>query len=311
MSSSTSATAIKRKPLRISMWNLVLLCVASLGIGMLWAYSIFYAGYTKACQEAMLEQEVSILNSCKAKYEGQAKAECASSNHKDDSAAIRKSLQESEQALFQLQGAVQRRAQSECLHRYGQPPYVVEIWFGTEYDQEEHVIPIQLSHVNDMPFTTDSFLQLIEYGLYTETTMGPQSGTGRRNIVGGNPSDAPTRVRTRLLRSYAELGYGTSATPFILDESTTSSSSSSSRTPCSEPYSFGFATQGPEFTIFVTSPEQTKAGMPVQCIGRVLPEGHRAIDLLQTLPGPDSARIIEVRIQGVDNEESGQRGEEL
>ena len=197
----------------------------------------------------------------------------------------------------------------------------MEIWFGTEYDQEEHVIPIQLAHVNDMPFTTDTFLQLIEYGLYTETTMGPQPGNGRRNIVGGNPSDAPTRVRTRLLRSYAELGYGTSATPFVLDESTTSSSRSSSRTPCSEPYSFGFAKQGPEFTIFVNAPDQANTIAAVQCVGRVLPEGHRALDLLQTLPGPDSARIIEVRIQGMDNEDhdnnqqrqqqDGNRGQEL
>lgn len=308
MSGSASAAAIKRKrPVRLSLWNLVLLCVASLGIGMLWGYQIFYASYVNVCQNAMLEQEVAILNNCKAKYEKKGRTECAQEG-KADTASLHQALQESEKALFQLQGSIQRRAQSECLRRYGQPPYVVEIWFSTNDKPDEYVLPIELSHVNEMPFTTDTFFQLIEYGLYAETSLGPQQGMGvsgsLRNMIGGNPSDAPTRVRTQLLRNYAELGYGTTATPFVLDESASSSSSSSARRPCGEPNSFGFVSQGPEFTIFTSPPNDH---ISVQCIGRVLPDGQRALDVLQSLPGPDSARIIEVRIQGVE-EERGQEG---
>ncbi|GKY95850.1 hypothetical protein MPSEU_000545600 [Mayamaea pseudoterrestris] len=322
MSFYKSSLIRKQSPLRISKWNLILLCVASLGVGMLWAYQIFYTSYYKACQESLLEQEVSLMSSCKSKYESnnsiegsgkqkqQVAADCSAA-----SASISKALQESEQALFQLQGAVQRRSLSECMHKYGQPPYIVEVWFSV--DGDEHVLPLEISQLESMPFTTETFLELVEYGLYTETFIGPQqqqSGASNdRNIIGGNPSDASTRIRTRLLRSYAELGFGTSATPFILDETTTGNSRSSSRKPCSEQYSFGFASSNAEFTIFANADESSNhhAARPVQCIGRVLlPQGQRAMNVLQTLRGPDAARIIEVRIRGLENEDEQQEQQE-
>jgi hypothetical protein len=273
-----------RKPLRIAALNLLLLCVACLGIGMLWAYQIFHTSYSRACHDALLQQEMIVRKECNNSQR----------NNKGDSSSCSADLQASEQALFQLQGAVQRRALSECLHRYGKPPYVVEIHFRLVHDDDnnEHVLSIELDRVYDMPFTTDSFFQLIDYGLYTETSLGPSSPTN--NIVGGSPSDAATRVRTRLLRSYAELGYGTSATPFILDEQQSCHAKGSD---CRK-YSFGFASQKPEFTILTT--DDAAAGS-LQCIGRVLPSGYPALKLLQTPSRKDAATIIEVRIQGMES----------
>jgi hypothetical protein len=269
--------------------------VTSLGIGTIWAYHIFYTAYQTACHSTVQQAILDTEQACRLSSSGRSKSSSSSS---DDLVAL-------ERSLFQLQGAMQRRSHAECHHRYGAPPYHVQ--FHIQLQDAEHIVEVELNRVDDRPFTTDTFFQLVEYGLYTETTMGPSSSSSskrhgkKRVILGGNPSDAPTKVRSQLLRSYAELGYGTQ--PFVLVENDgmQRSSSSSSRVDC-EKYSFGFdrKTQGPEFIILLDDPEESLAEN-VQCIGRVAQQSWEVIERLQAQKSATAAKIVEVRITGMDN----------
>jgi cyclophilin family peptidyl-prolyl cis-trans isomerase len=249
-------------------------------MGILGGYGIFYKTQQESCRTALLAQHVQSQTDCNV-----ATAELqrqVTSGGNDMNADLH---------LFQLQGAMQRRHQMECLQQFGQDPYRIEFWVAIPGDDGEHAFEIQLEHVNDMPFTVHTLMQLIDLGLYVETRISARkAGT----VVGGNPTDAAVKARSHLMRAYAQQGFG--ITPFALKER-------APRTEC-EMYSFGVRGKSPEFIIFTNDKQATDDDV---CFGKVV-SGVETLEMLQQLSRSDSALIVEVKILG-DETDAGKHDE--
>lgn len=259
--------------IQITRLNLLLLCAVCLGMGCLWAYSIFYKAYETACQQRLDAVEISKSSDThwQSRYETEQK-------HRHTS----------EQSLFRIQSAVQRYASANAVRIFGHEPYRIEFWLTLPADPTPVPIVVEVRHLQDMPHTVYTFLSLIDFGLYDNTALQVSTVDGTVALMGGNAPDAKTRAT--LNRRYAELGYASA--PMLVEEGSPSA-------PCVV-HSLGIHADGPHFLLHLRPTND------FGCFGRVV-EGQAILPrLYEALAAANqSARIDKARIVANDDRTGG------
>jgi len=128
-----------------------------------------------------------------------------------------------------------------------------------------------------MPHTVLTFLNMIDNGLYVDTTID----YAKNNVIrGGNPSTVePSNVKTNVLAKFANFGYSAHNTLFFENES-------SSNTPCRQ-FSFGLNERGPGFIIHKTNYIDDKNN-PYNCPG-VVTKGRNTLARLMNSHTKDNS----------------------
>lgn len=187
-------------------------------------------------------------------------------------------LQLSERSLFQLQGALQRHSLANALLLFGSAPHAVELTIALP-DKSEETVRLEFRYLDEMPHTVYTFLMLIEIGLYTGTTL--RVSNDQTMLIGGNPRDSVSRIRSHLNRRYAEHGFG--ATPLLMEET-------APQAVCTQ-HSVGMVEKGPDFGIHLTNQYRNMDSCP----GRIV-SGLEVVWRLQGMASHERATIIDVRI---------------
>ena len=129
------------------------------------------------------------------------------------------------------------------IYRYGEGPYIIR--FDLEFPSEpvaSNFLEIKIFSARHLPHTVLTVLNMIDNGLYVDTTIGYV----RNGVVrGGNPMAVePQSTKSGVLRRFANFGYSAHNTLFFDNES-------SPDTPCRHS-SFGLLERGPGFKIYMT-----------------------------------------------------------
>lgn len=306
---STAHHPMASSSLRVSQVTLVLLCATAGGIGILASFGFFYFRWKVACRDRLL-----VGQAPQQPHPGSASENKGGEGSSSTISSLQRQVRDSEQALFRLQGSIQRYHQSQVWRDFGSDePYrvVVTLEMREEHDhgdrrREEphysyHDLTIEFRHLEDMPHTIATFLTLADLSLYVGTTLGTPSMA----LLGGDESNEPTaialggsvhslpsgRVRQELVRQYHEFGYGgANQAPLWFPET-------SNQLPCAL-HSVYMVHPGPQFAILLSDPPQRNdrrggnAGeLSVSCPGRVVGGGH----LLEHLRD-EPATIVETRV---------------
>jgi hypothetical protein len=102
--------------------------------------------------------------------------------------------------------------------------------------KEPNQFEVKIPNPKDMPHTVLTFLNMIDHGLYVDTTIDFKSD---KIIGGGNPySVASTDLKSKVLRRFADIGLSSYRTLFFEDESSPNS-------PCSASH-FSLDNRGPD-----------------------------------------------------------------
>jgi cyclophilin family peptidyl-prolyl cis-trans isomerase len=102
-----------------------------------------------------------------------------------------------------LQQALQERAWAQTILTHGKAPHHVEITLDLG-DSRLQSLVLQLDRLDVLPLTTDTFIYLLEAGLYTGTRLQQQSEADI--LLGGQLDTAPARVRSNLSQRWAAHG---------------------------------------------------------------------------------------------------------
>jgi hypothetical protein len=134
-------------------------------------------------------------------------------------------------------------------------------------------------------------LNLVQAGLYLETSLQLRSDSGGTSVYGGSPaSSIRKQTQSKLNRKYAELGWN-SARPLAFSER------SAKECPA---FGVGFANLGPDIRIWLPD-EDSSTEKSYACFGRVL-SGQDTLNRI----GNDRVSIVDMRIVS-----SGDHGSEL
>jgi len=171
--------------------------------------------------------------------------------------------------IVAMQADTRRLNLAQTIARFGDNQYFsVQFWIRSP-NRSAASFEVQI-RTHEMPHTVYTFLNLVDAGLYHETTI---VNTNDKIVGGGKPSG---KLKSSLLRKYAQYGYG--ITPLLFTEVST--------TDCNDDDSFGIVSRGPEFAI---------GNSLTSCFGRVI-DGQDALSTLKDEKESSSATIIDARI---------------
>lgn len=168
---------------------------------------------------------------------------------------------ESNDQVVTMQAGIRRLNLAQTIARFGEAP-VVQFWIRSP-DKSADSFEVQIE-IQEMPHSVYTFLNLVDAGFYHATEI--VSNSDNDEIVGGKASG---KLKSKLLRKYAEAGYGIH--PLLFTELSTAQYDHS----C-----FGILSRGPDFAI---------GNSLTSCFGRVI----AGQDVLDTLI---SATIVDTRI---------------
>ncbi|CAB9498037.1 expressed unknown protein [Seminavis robusta] len=156
-------------------------------------------------------------------------------------------IKNAEGQLAELRNLVQQQNYANIVAMFGEGPYIVRFNLEFPYEPvEPNYFEIKIFNARDMPHTVLTFLNLIDNGLYVDTTIDFQKD---KIIKGGSLASvepqAGKNLRSTVLRRFANFGYSAHNTLFFENES-------SPNAPCRHS-SFGLHERGPGFIIYLTN----------------------------------------------------------
>jgi cyclophilin family peptidyl-prolyl cis-trans isomerase len=198
---------------------------------------------------------------------------------------------ENQLEMVEMQTAVKRRSLALVKDSFGEalPLIVLVIVQGPSLLASS--LEIAVDRLDELPHSAYTFLNLVQAGLYLETSLQLRSDSGRASVNGGNPaSSIRKQTQSKLRRKYAELGWN-SARPLAFSERSTKECPA---------FGVGFANHGPDIRIWLPD-EDSSAEKSYACFGRVI-SGQDTIKRI----GNDRVSIVDMRIVP-----SGDHGSEL
>jgi cyclophilin family peptidyl-prolyl cis-trans isomerase len=198
---------------------------------------------------------------------------------------------ENQLEMVEMQTAVKRRSLALVKDSFGEAlPYIVLVIVqGPSLPASS--LEIAIERLDELPHSVYTFLNLVQAGLYLETSLQLRSDSSGASVDGGNPaSSVRKQTQSKLNRKYAELGWN-SARPLAFDERSTKE--------CPV-FGVGFANHGPDIRIWLPN-EDSSAEKSYACFGRVL-SGQDTLNRI----GSDRVSIVDMRVVS-----SGDHGSEL
>ena len=145
--------------------------------------------------------------------------------------------------------------------RFGEGPYIVRFNLEFPYEPvEPNYFEIKIFNARDMPHTVLTFLNMVDNGLYVDTTI---DFVKNKVIQGGSLGSVEPQLGKNMvssvLRRFANFGYSAHQTLFFDNEG-------SHNAPCRHS-SFSLNERGPGFKIYLTNDIE---GSPQNCPGVVV-----------------------------------------
>jgi hypothetical protein len=213
--------------------------------------------------KAMLREKVDEVERLKSSSDGAGEYEPAVPSQQDE--------------IVHMQAAVKRRSMAQAVQSFGEAPYTV-LFLIKGQNQAATTFEVEFGTLHEMPHTVYTFLKLVQAGLYHETSLQK----GEDAITGGSPATSIRKqVQSKLMRRYAELGFGVN--PLLFTERSTA--------PCDQ-YSFGLVHKGPDFEIVLQRAAADDDMEKYHCPGRVV-SGQ---DTLRGLRKGERITIVDARI---------------
>lgn len=170
-------------------------------------------------------------------------------------------IKNTEGKFRELQNLVQQQNYASIIAMFGEGPYIVRFNLEFPYEPvEPNWFEVKIFNARDMPHTVLTFLNMVDNGLYVDTTI---DFVKNKVIQGGSLGSVEPQLgknmKTTVLRRFANFGYSAHNTMFFEGEQ-------SHNAPCRHS-SFGINGRGPGFVIYLTNEVE---GNPTNCPGVVV-----------------------------------------